>query len=1182
VNICLISQEYPPDTNWGGIATYTQVLARQLAKTGNSVHVVTLAEGEEYTTDDQGVLVHRVSRTPKTSFDPAALDELGGLNHGLLYFSQCVYDKVQEIHEKDPIDVIEAPETCAQALLTFKRMDGMVKITRLHTPFFWVRHLNNMPETPDHLVRDQLEKLQTELSTAVTSPTHAMADVVRNQWGTDKIEVIPNFFNLKAYAPELSVYEQHLKGLDYILFFGRLEYRKGVHVLAQALPAILERHREIKAVFVGSDSDYNAKSMKAYIMDQLTGYEDRVEFIGNIPHAALYPIIERAKFVLLPSLWENFPYACIEAMSLGKTVVACNSGGFPEIIENEKEGLLCPPGDVAALKQTIFDCLERHDIAALGKNARDKVQQFDTEKITLEMVGFYKSIVPEPSLTGCGKPLKIGYILQHFPFTSETFVINEIIALQALDAQIHPVSLFPPEKCQDALMSKVENETFDLSKVNRQQLAEKSPFYSRAKQLAAKYELPNWYAEFAACVADYAIENKLTLLHAHFATESALTTMLTAELTEIPFSFTAHAYDIFIANTGAPGETLDNRLKLLVQRAARVITISEFNKRHILQKTGEEFSDKIEVIHCGIDPERFTPVERSHSDSFTLLCVGRFVEKKGHEFLLKAFGKVASKLAGARLKLIGEGPLKPGMMDLCRELGLEEKIDFLGNLPSESVWEEMKLADVFVLHSITAANGDMEGIPVSLMEASASGLPVISSYHSGIPELVVDGLTGFLTNEKDVDALARCITDAAASPQKRAELGLNGSRLVEEKFKQSSEAVKLSEVFGQMITSSYPLVSIIVPVYNGQDTLELCLDSISKLCYPKDLLEVILVDNGSTDSTVAIAKRYNVTVLHEPSIKSSYAARNVGIKAAKGDLLAFTDADCIVTPNWLKHLVAHWNDTSIGCFAGEIEAYLPEDLIEVFSDRQGILRQSGTLTCAYLPYTQTANSAYRKTVFNQVGLFISEMTSGGDADIAWRMQKQLGLEIKFIPEALVYHKHRTSLQGLFTQFKKYEHGKVSWSKHIPDYQLPTVEQRKMELENCIERVKANIDPDVDKFANCEIDLAGVLTPFFNLIMALGTYKARLDDENIHLPRSKMPQITQTSESASNDPKWISSEQKLIQFERELLRKDALIKEYELQLASSNRRIQDLLGSLSWRITAPLRKFFDFFLLRKGN
>ena len=232
------------------------------------------------------------------------------------------------------------------------------------------------------------------------------------------------------------------------------------------------------------------------------------------------------------------------------------------------------------------------------------------------------------------------------------------------------------------------------------------------------------------------------------------------------------------------------------------------------------------------------------------------------------------------------------------------------------------------------------------------------------------------------------------------------------------------------LPSHFPYVSIIISVYNAMSTLSLCLEAIGNLDYPKDRFEVIVVDNGSTDGSDEVAMRFGAKVIYETTIKSSYAARNKGIKEAKGELLAFTDSDCIVTPGWLKHLVKEWDDKSIGCFAGEIEAYQPSTLIEKYSDRAQILKQKWTLNNSYLPYTQTANSAYRKEVFDQIGLFIPEMISGGDAELAWRMQKKLGMKIKFIPEALVYHRHRVSVKGLYKQFKRYEHGKNSSGKGI--------------------------------------------------------------------------------------------------------------------------------------------------------
>jgi len=292
-------------------------------------------------------------------------------------------------------------------------------------------------------------------------------------------------------------------------------------------------------------------------------------------------------------------------------------------------------------------------------------------------------------------------------------------------------------------------------------------------------------------------------------------------------------------------------------------------------------------------------------------------------------------------------------------------------------------------------------------------------------------------------------------------------------------------------SESIPSVSIIVPVYNGNETLALCLRSISDLDYPKNKIEIIVVDNGSTDLSVRIAESFGVLLLRETGIRSSYAARNKGILASKGELIAFTDADCIVTSGWLRHLVRDWDDATIGCFAGEIEAYKPKSLVERFSDKAGILRQEGTLSSSYLAYTQTANSAYRRDVFAKVGLFIPEMISGGDADISWRMQRQLGLKIKFIPDALVYHKHRTSLAGLYNQFRKYEHGKLLWGKYYSDFPVPTKMQRREELRQSLIFARQCFFKNFRQFISGKIDSVDLASPFLQAIIAYGTYRAHL-------------------------------------------------------------------------------------------
>ncbi len=395
MNICLISQEYPPETNLGGIATYTQILGRELVKKGERVHVVTYGPNGEYTTDDMGVQVHRIPLIPKKQFNGLMKWRLKlsiGGQHPVLGFSQSVYEKILSIHQDDPIDIIEAPETCAQGLITYKLLKGVKKVTRLHVPFFWVRRLNQSPDTPENLKRDSLERKQTQCSDLVTCPTQALAKIVEEHWRIKNIRVIPNCFNLKTYVPNPQVYNDHLDRREYLLYFGRLEHRKGAHILADALVEVLHKHQTLSAVFVGNESVYNTVSIKAYIQDLLKEYKDKVIFIENIPQDSLYPIIEKSRLVVLPSLWENFPYACLEAMALGKTVIATSAGGFPEIIENGVNGILCSPNDAKALSRTILNCLDRTDLKKIEQNAHHKAGEYEAGKVASRMLDLYGSL----------------------------------------------------------------------------------------------------------------------------------------------------------------------------------------------------------------------------------------------------------------------------------------------------------------------------------------------------------------------------------------------------------------------------------------------------------------------------------------------------------------------------------------------------------------------------------------------------------------------------------------------------------------------------------------------------------------------------------------------------------------------------------------------------------------------
>jgi glycosyltransferase involved in cell wall biosynthesis len=219
-----------------------------------------------------------------------------------------------------------------------------------------------------------------------------------------------------------------------------------------------------------------------------------------------------------------------------------------------------------------------------------------------------------------------------------------------------------------------------------------------------------------------------------------------------------------------------------------------------------------------------------------------------------------------------------------------------------------------------------------------------------------------------------------------------------------------------------PSVSVIIPIYNGEQDLPDLLDCLQHQTYPTDRVEYLLVDNGSSDRTAEIlrsAQSAALQALSEPEIQSSYAARNRGILAARSQILAFTDADCRPHPDWLRHLVQPFAQAQVGLVAGEITALPGNSWLERYADRHETLAQKHTLNHLFCPYGQTANLAVRRLAVEQVGLFRPYLTTGGDADLCWRILQQTDWQIWLAADAIVQHRHRSTLAELQSQWRRY-------------------------------------------------------------------------------------------------------------------------------------------------------------------
>lgn len=229
----------------------------------------------------------------------------------------------------------------------------------------------------------------------------------------------------------------------------------------------------------------------------------------------------------------------------------------------------------------------------------------------------------------------------------------------------------------------------------------------------------------------------------------------------------------------------------MFQEACAIIAISRSIRRRLVSLGAPP--EKVHYIPCGADCGQFAGASPADAPPL-FLAVGRFVEKKAPHLTIRAFAMVHSAHPSARLRMIGDGPLWNECRELARTLGVAEAVEFLGTQTHSVVGSEMQQARCFVQHSVAAASGDCEGTPVGILEAGGSGLPVISTRHSGIPDMVIEGETGFLVDEGDVEGMAKHMLHIAEDPALAARLGQASRKRIEEHFSLAGTISALWEV----------------------------------------------------------------------------------------------------------------------------------------------------------------------------------------------------------------------------------------------------------------------------------------------------------------------------------------------------------------------------------------------------
>jgi glycosyltransferase involved in cell wall biosynthesis len=424
--------------------------------------------------------------------------------------------------------------------------------------------------------------------------------------------------------------------------------------------------------------------------------------------------------------------------------------------------------------------------------------------------------VSGPTVRGTGT-IRVAYMLGTFPALTETFVLREIGALRLRGIDIVVCAIRRPTIAQRARLAALATDAPCLyarpdgllrhAAANVAALLRHPKRYLEAlrKFLREGGSLPPREAfgllfHFVAGVGFLRDLRRLGVRHVHCHFNSSTNMALAAHLVgDVPFSFTVHANpDLFIQPT---------LLEEKVRRASFVVAVCEYNRRFLNGVTGYRHSAKIHRIHNGIErlagrgsAEDRGPAPRG-APGGQILAVGSLVTMKGHATLIQACATLRERGRGFRCRIIGEGPERTTLERLIRSHDLEDCVELAGARPLDEVYSAMSDADVFVLLSEIGPAGYRDSFPTVILEAMAAGLPVLSTSLSGIPEMVVDGVTGYLVRERDVESATQALECLLESEQLRRSMGERGRTRAHELFDVEHSADRLVGLFTDSASS---------------------------------------------------------------------------------------------------------------------------------------------------------------------------------------------------------------------------------------------------------------------------------------------------------------------------------------------------------------------------------------------
>lgn len=404
------------------------------------------------------------------------------------------------------------------------------------------------------------------------------------------------------------------------------------------------------------------------------------------------------------------------------------------------------------------------------------------------------------------QPIKsVGYFIKMFPRLSETFILNEILELERNGVEVVIFSIKKPNEGRfHSQVADIKAKVFYLDDLDTKkwqhwigaEWPQLSPVRSNIWQLldetleSKDFRRMDWIW-WSAWAAAQSLRLGLSHLHAHFATLPSTMAYLVHRISGIPFTFTAHAKDIFVYDTES------HLLEEKAEAASAIVTVTNFNLRYLKEKLPGLDHGKIRVVHNGINIEHFQLAGSPSREENLIIAVGRLVIKKGFNYLLEACSLLKERGVPFRCVIVGDGNEKENLHEQCRTLQLEEEVEFAGPMNLDEVASLMGKATIMCLPCVQAPDSNVDALPTVLLEALACGTPIISTKISGVPEIVTSGEDGLLVEPEDPGSLSREIERLLSSKQLQEKFAQKGRLKAAEKFDLHKNVRQLLQVFSE-------------------------------------------------------------------------------------------------------------------------------------------------------------------------------------------------------------------------------------------------------------------------------------------------------------------------------------------------------------------------------------------------